>query len=49
MRVEFDPAAADWYDSIPLAAAERIDESLEWIEADHPQRRHKPIRYLDGQ
>lgn len=49
MRVEFDPAAADSYDSIPLAAAERVDEVLDWIEADDPQRRHKPVLYLYGQ
>lgn len=49
MRVEFDPAAADSYASVPLPVAVRVDEILDWIEADDPQRRHKPTLYLDGQ
>lgn len=49
MRVELDPGAADSYDSIPFVAAVRVDEILDWIEADDPLRRHKPALYLDGQ
>ena len=49
MKVELDPAAADAYNAIPLPVAVRVDEILDWIEGDDPQRRHKPALYLDGQ
>lgn len=49
MKVELDPAALDAYNSIPLPVAVRVDEILDWIEADDAQRRHKPSLYLDGQ
>lgn len=49
MRLEFDPPAADSYAAVPFVVAQRVDEILDWIEADDPQRRHKPVRFTDGQ
>lgn len=49
MKIEFDPPAADAYNSIPFHVAVRVDEILDWIEAGDPQWRHKPTLYLDGQ
>jgi hypothetical protein len=49
VKVEFDPAAVNSYGSIPFQVAARVDEILDWIEADDPQRRHKSTRFADGQ